>query len=160
VFGPRDRGFLPLFRLARRGLFLVPSKVDTYFTLIDVADLARAVVLAVESEQASGETFFVGHPSPHTGVDLLAAIAAAEGRRFTPRRLPEPIVSGLASLGDLAWKPGFRLPIDSGRLRELRVSGFVCSVERIERVLGFRAEIGLEDGIARAWRWYRDQGWI
>lgn len=160
VFGPRDRGFLPLFRMARRGLFLVPSRAETFFTLIHVADLVRAVVLAADSERTVGETLFVGHPSPRTGTDLLRAIAAAEGRPFTPRRVPPAIFSGAASLGDLAWKFGVTPLVDSGRLRELHAAGFVCSVDRIRQVLGFEAEIPLEEGIARTSRWYREQGWI
>jgi nucleoside-diphosphate-sugar epimerase len=160
VFGPRDRGFLPLFRMARRGLFFVPSHEETFFTLIHVNDLVRAVVLAVESERAVGETMFVGHPSPRTGTDLLRAIAAAEGRRFTPLRIPRALFSGAAALGDLAWKIGVKPLVDSGRLRELHAAGFVCSVDRIQQVLGFEAEIPIEEGIARTSRWYREQGWI
>jgi nucleoside-diphosphate-sugar epimerase len=159
VFGPRDRGFLPLFRMARRGLFLVPSRAETFFTLIDVADLVRAVTLAVESDKAVGETFFVGHATPHTGLDVLRAIASAERRPFRPRRVPSSLFSGLAAAGDIAWKFGVRPLVDSGRLRELHASGFVCSVDRIREVLGFSAETSLEEGIARTARWYRDHGW-
>ncbi len=159
VFGPRDRGFLPLFRLGRRGVFLVPSRDDMFFTLIHIHDLADAVLRAVEAEHAGGETFFVGHPSPRTGTDVLRAIANAEGRPFAPRRVPRAVFSAAAALGDLSWKLGVKPIVDSGRLRELHASGFVCSVERIREVLGFEAATPVEEGIAETARWYREHGW-
>src|ERR1019366_8346883 len=42
IYGPRDRGFLRLFRLAARGRFLLFAPPDTAFTLIHVDDAARA----------------------------------------------------------------------------------------------------------------------
>lgn len=159
VFGPRDRGFLPLFRMGRRGFFLVPSSPATSFTLIHIADLARAVLLAADDERAKGETLFVGHARARTGDDLLRAIAAAEGRSFRPVRVPAPLFTATARLGDLCWKMGIKPLVDSGRLVELRAKGFVCSVDRAREVLGFEAEIDLEPGIAETARWYRAHGW-
>ena len=66
MYGPRDRGFLPLFRLARRGLTLLSTPPETSFTFIFIDDVVRAIVLAATDQRAAGETFFVGHPS-HSG---------------------------------------------------------------------------------------------
>jgi nucleoside-diphosphate-sugar epimerase len=159
VYGPRDHGFLPLFRMARRGLFLVPSSETTSFTLLSVTDLARAVLLAADAQAGTGETLFVGHPVPRTGDEVLRAIAASEGRTFRPIRVPAPVFTAAAALGDLAWTFGVKPMVDSGRLVELRAKGFVCSVERIRRVLGFEAEIPLATGIAQTAHWYREQRW-
>jgi nucleoside-diphosphate-sugar epimerase len=159
VFGPRDRGFLTLFRMVRRGIFLVPTPADTWFTLIFVGDLVRAVQAAVESGAAIGETFFVGHREPRTGRDLLRAIARAEQRPFRPWPVPAALLSALALCGDFAWKLGVEPLVDSSRLAELRARGFVCSVEHIREVLGFEAQTALEDGVAQTAQWYRDRGW-
>jgi nucleoside-diphosphate-sugar epimerase len=160
VYGPRDHGFLPLFRMAERGLFLVPSDERTSFTLVHVSDLARAVQLAAMSDAAIGETLFLGHAQPHTGLDVLRAIARATSRPFKPRHVPVPLVVALAKTGDLLWKLGVKPTVDSGRLAELRANGFVCSVARAREVLGFEAATDLQDGMAETARWYRAQGWI
>lgn len=159
VYGPRDRGFLPLFRLARRGLFVVPTGAHTAFTLIYISDLVRAIQLAVQTDAAVGETLFVGHSQASTGVELLAAVAAAEGRRFRPYLVPRPIVSALASAGDIAWKLGMKPLVDSSRYAELRAEGFVCAVDRARRVLGFTADTALEHGVGLTATWYRNEGW-
>jgi dihydroflavonol-4-reductase len=159
VYGPRDYGFLPLYRMARRGLFFVPSGADTFFTLIFIADLVRAVMLAAEGKAAVGETLFIGHPEPRTGSDVLRAVAAFEQRRYRPFPLPAPLFTLLAKVGDLSWKLGVKPLVDSGRLVELRAEGFVCSVDRARDVLGFSAGTALEAGVAETAAWYRAHGW-
>ncbi len=158
VYGPRDHGFLPLYRMARKGLFLVPSGADTFFTLIFIADLVRAVLLAAERDAADSETLFIGHPEPRTGGDVLRAIAAFEQRPYRPFSVPAPLFTLLAKAGDLSWKLGVKPMVDSGRLVELRATGFVCAVDRARDVLGFTAETPLEAGVAATAAWYREHG--
>ena len=79
---------------------------------------------------------------------------------FRPVRVPAPIFSAAAALGDLSWKLGIKPLVDSGRLVELRAEGFVCSVERVREVLGFVAATELAQGIAMTHRWYVDNGWL
>jgi nucleoside-diphosphate-sugar epimerase len=160
IYGPRDRGFLPLFKMGERGIFLVPSAGRTAFTLVHIEDVARAVLLAAQSDQSVGHTLFIGHPHPRTGEDVLAAIAAAAGRRFRPMRVPAALFTVAARIGDLSWQMGLRPLIDSGRLVELRASGFVCSVERARETLGFAATKDFAAGIAETRRWYLEKGWI
>ena len=160
VYGPRDRGFLPLFRLAKRGLFFLTSSPSTPLTLLYAADLARAIVLAASQPLASGQTLFVGHPSLQTTGDVLAALAAACGRTYRPRRVPLVLLEALARMGELSWMLGARPLIDKGRLIELQAPGFVCSVDRIRDALGFTASVPLREGFERTATWYREQGWM
>ncbi len=160
AYGPRDRGFLPLFRLSRRGLFLLPTRASMPFTLIDVADLARAVILASESDRAVGETIAVGHPQPHTTDDILRTLADVFSRRYRPVGVPGPAVRAMAALGDLSWALGYRFVFDSGRLAEFNAEGFVCSVDRARDVLGFTASTALDEGFKRAAMWYQRERWI
>ena len=160
VYGPRDRGFLPLFRLARRGLFVQPTPAQMPFTLVDVGDLSRAVVLAASSPRAVGETFFVGHPQPQTTAQILGTLAQVYGRRYVPRGLPRPLARAAAAIGDLAWRCGTKFVFDSGRYAEFKADGFVCSVERARALLEFTAQTSLADGFARTAAWYRDHRWV
>ena len=60
VYGPRDRGFLPLFRLASRGMFLMVTRPTTPFTFIYVDDLVQAVVTAATDERAANRDVLPG----------------------------------------------------------------------------------------------------
>lgn len=160
VYGPRDRGFLPLFRAARRGLFLSPARPDAAFTLIDVRDLAEAVRLAAVSDQAVSQTFFVGHAVPRTTTDILVTMAAVFGKTAQPVTIPLPVVRAAAIVGELAWRLNQRFVIDGSRYAELSSEGFVCSVDAIRERLGFVAATDLYEGFRSTKEWYEQAGWL
>jgi nucleoside-diphosphate-sugar epimerase len=160
VYGPRDRQFLPLFRLASRGWFPLVTPPETSFTLIAAEDVARAVVMAAEDPRAIGQALFLGHPTPQTSGAILQHLARLFDRGYTPIRVPRWALRALAAAGDVAWRFGVAPLVDSARLAELRAEGFVCSVDRARGVLGFTAEAPLPDGLARTLRWYREQRWM
>ncbi|HEY7169252.1 MAG TPA: NAD(P)-dependent oxidoreductase [Vicinamibacterales bacterium] len=160
VYGPRDRGFLPLFRMARRGLFLYAAPPATAFTFVHVEDLVDALLRAASDDRAIGRTFFVGHPEPVTTEVLLRTIAEAEGKPYRPRSVAPIALDAAAALGELAWRIGRPPLLDRGRLAELQSGGFVCAVDRIRDGLGFVATIPIRDGIERTARAYRECGWL
>jgi nucleoside-diphosphate-sugar epimerase len=161
VYGPRDRGFLPLFRMAARGIFLQAVAPAMPFSFVFIDDLAAAVAaVAAAGERAAGGTFFIAHPEVSTADDLLRQLAAIYGRPYRPWRVPGPALGALAWLGDRAWGLGVKPLLDSGRLREFRAEGFVCAVDRARDVLGFDARVPLAEGLQRTARWYHDLGWV
>jgi nucleoside-diphosphate-sugar epimerase len=160
VYGPRDRGFLPLFRMAKRGLFILPADPATLFTFIFVDDLVRGVMLAASSDRAVGQTMFLGHAEPKSADDLLRTAAGVFGRPYRPRVLPRAIVRLAAAAGDVSWKLGKQPIIDRGRLAELDAEGFVCSVDRVRELTGFTASVSLTEGINRTAAWYRANRWL
>jgi len=160
VYGPRDVAFLPVFRMAARGIFLHVTDREYSFTLVHAHDLARAVVIVASHAASAVETFFVGHPDPVTADALLRRLADVFGRSYRPWRVPVPLVHAIASAGQMAWTLGVTPPVDRSRFIELNAEGFVCSVERARRMVGFSAEIPLEVGLAETARWYQAKGWV
>jgi dihydroflavonol-4-reductase len=160
VYGPRDRGFLPLFRMAARGVFIqaVPPAMPFRFIFID--DLARGVAQAASAREPSGEVLYLAHPQTFTSEELLRGLADVFGKPYRPWRIPGPVLTAAAGVGDLAWRLGIRPLLDSSRLAEFRAAGFVCSVDRAREVLGFAATTGLEEGLAATARWYRQNKWL
>jgi nucleoside-diphosphate-sugar epimerase len=160
VYGPRDRQFLTLLRLAVRGIFLLVAEPGTAFTLIYADDLARAVRMATEDSRAEGQCFFVGSVPPHTADEVLRSVAGACGRPYRPIRVPRLALRTLALAGAAAWRLGHVPPIDPSRLVELSAPGFVCAVDRARDVIGFTASTPLGEGLERTVRWYRAEGWL
>jgi dihydroflavonol-4-reductase len=93
VYGPGDRGFLPLFRMASRGLFLLPADAALPFTIIYVEDVARAVVLAAIA-LASG-----AGRAGQAGTAGGAGRAGGAGGAGEPGRAGEASGSGEAVVG-------------------------------------------------------------
>jgi nucleoside-diphosphate-sugar epimerase len=160
VYGPRDRAFLPLVRLAAHGLFPLAAPRATPFTFVHVDDVVRAVLLATEDGAGSGDAMFIGHAEPHTTESFLGHLAVILERRYRPVPVPRILMRALASLGDLAWTLGREPMLDSARLAEFGAVGFVCSVEHARDALGFTAAVALPAGLSQTIRWYRDRGWV
>jgi nucleoside-diphosphate-sugar epimerase len=67
----------------------------------------------------------------------------------------------VAIAGDVAGMlRGKPVVINSRRYAELASEGFVCRVDRLRDRLGVVAEIGLREGLADAFAWYRTAGWL
>ena len=158
VYGPRDRDFLFLFKLARWGLFPILNDPASAYTLIDIHDLIDALLALPEQPAAWGEVFFVGHPDAVTQTDLGRTLMAAVGRRYRRIRVPAIVLrllSELGELGSLVGRPGL---LNRSRYRELTAPGFVCSVDKARDRLGIVAQINLHEGFAQTAAWYREQG--
>jgi nucleoside-diphosphate-sugar epimerase len=160
VYGPRDRAFLPLFRLASRGISLMAAEPSTCVTLIYIDDLLDGLTLASTSDRSVGETIFLGHVEPSAVGDLMRQFAEACGRTYRPWHVPRIALRAAALAGELWWHAG-RVPVlDRARLAELTAEGFVCSVTRARDLLGFNARVPLAEGLDRTVHWYREKGWL
>lgn len=95
VFGPEDDFFNRFASLARFLPFLpLIGGGHTRFQPIYVDDVAEAVLAAIESSHARGQTFELGGPTVYTFKELLQYILTVTQRR----RLLIPIPFGLAKL--------------------------------------------------------------
>ncbi|MBI4513801.1 MAG: NAD-dependent epimerase/dehydratase family protein [Gemmatimonadetes bacterium] len=160
VYGPRDRDSLPFFRHAARGRLFVPGHDGPRVHLVHARDVARAVLLALERDAALGATLFIGHPRPCGWADLRLALEAACGHPIRAVSVPRWLalaVAGLATLLGLARRrPGV---LDWRRAQDL-YGRWLCDVRRAETLLGWRAEVDLENGFKETVAWYRSAGWL
>ena len=99
--------------------------------LVHVRDVARATVLALHSEEATGQAINVGVGSPMTIVQFAQLLAKQMGADIRPE------VTGKFRVGDIrhCW----------------------ADPARAEKLLGFTAEIPLEAGVAELVDWVSTQ---
>ncbi|MDH3196667.1 MAG: NAD-dependent epimerase/dehydratase family protein [Candidatus Krumholzibacteria bacterium] len=161
VYGPRDRAFVPLARLARSGWTLRLSGNPQPVSAIHVRDLVRGIVAAALADRATGETYYLTHDTPVTWEAVGRTMAAALGRRARTLGVPRAIVPLVAlaagSLARLSGRPN-RMPRD--RVADLFQSAWTCSGAKARAQLGFEAAIDYEQGMTELARWYREAGWI
>ena len=161
VYGPRDREFLRLFRLVRRGLLPLPGGGGQELSLVHAADLAGALVAAARSEACRGGTYHAAGPERVTQRELAGLVGQAVGRR--PRLLPLPpaaVFATLALSGSLARLRGRATLLGPDKLPELLAPAWTCSSAALERDAGWRARTPLADGLRTTAEWYRREGWL
>ncbi|HEX8388584.1 MAG TPA: NAD(P)H-binding protein [Sphingomonas sp.] len=153
VYGPGDLEQLDVFRLAKRGLALLPP--PGLMSAIMVDDLAA--LLATLAERGGPRTTYEpddGHPLAHA--DYARAIGRSLGRTV----LPLPLPAALLRLG--AWADGRLRGADAkltpDRARYMAHPDWTADPARRPPSDLWAPRVPLAEGLAETARWYRAQG--
>jgi dihydroflavonol-4-reductase len=160
VYGPRDRQFLPAFKVAKSGW--VPVLGDGYqeLSLIHVRDLAGALI-AAGAPSAEGRTYHAAHPVTVTQREFMAGIGRAVGREVRIVPVPKPIVmTALYVVGTVADLVGSGTVLRPTKAPEFFAPAWTCSGAPLASDTGWSARIGLDEGLAETAAWYREAQWL
>jgi nucleoside-diphosphate-sugar epimerase len=161
VYGPGDRQFLRLFRMARWGVLPLLGNGRQELSLVHVDDLVCALLAVAESDAALDRTYHVAHPDVVTQPELLDAIARRLGRRARAIRVPTLAArAAFAVSGRIAQSFGRATLLHSDRATELLAPAWTCSSAALSADVGWRATVRLEDGLRTTVEWYRSNGWL
>lgn len=147
VYGTRVKGnYNRLLHAIAKGRFIPLGDGANRRTLVYDKDVARAVLLALQSPHAVGKTFNVTDGVFYTVSDIIEAICAALGRKPPPFALPVmPMRWTAAFLEDSAKFIGLKSPINRSTIdkytEDIAVDG-----TRIQRELGFIPAYDLAQG--------------
>jgi dihydroflavonol-4-reductase len=161
IYGPGDRRLLKLFKLATKPVFPLFGKGKGLYHLIHVDDLTDIFITAALHPDAAGEAFIAGNPDP-SSLEQIATIVSRElgSRRVRFVRLPAWPLFLAADLCEGVCKPlGVAPP-----LYRRRVAFFTkdraFNTTKLQRRLGYRFSVPVEDGVRTTARWYRQAGWL
>lgn len=158
VYGPGDRETLELFKMAARGLVLLPP--HGRLSVIHVDDLSR-LLLALANPKCPPRLLVEpddGRQGGWTHEAFGQALGQAVGRRVVTLSMPRPMLR----LG--AWIDGM-LRGSAAKLTPDRVSYFCHPDWTVHPSRGapeslWRPEIDTDEGLAATARWYRAEGWL
>lgn len=157
VYGPGDRGTLPLIKELTRPVAVIPGRSDARFSLIHVRDLARLVTLSAVSQLRGLHEVSDGRAGGYAWMDLIAAGQTLRGGRIRPVFLPKAVPAAVAlaaeGLSRFTGKPGM---VNRGKVRELYHPDWVSH----EGSLRLSDPIRFDDGLAETIAWYRAAGWL
>ncbi|MGB3320135.1 MAG: NAD(P)H-binding protein [Sphingopyxis granuli] len=160
VFGPGDTEMLDLFRMARRGLMLIPPRGR--MSAIYVDELARLLVaLAAERHAGVGQTYEPddGQPGGWSHRGFARAIGRAVGRdRVATLAVPAPLLHAGARLDMLVRRHRAKLTAD--RARYIAHPDWVAAEGACPPPDLWRPAVDTADALAETVRWYRQEGWL
>lgn len=148
VYGAGGRGNMErMGALVRRGLFPPIPDTGNRRSLVHVSDLVAAMRRVVGEPRAVGRVYIVAHAHAPSGRALYDAMRKALACPPQHWAVPLMALQGGAILGGwLGHVLGRRLPLDREVLD--RLLGSACySPARIERELGWRAQVDLDAGL-------------
>jgi nucleoside-diphosphate-sugar epimerase len=160
VYGPWDREFLRLFKIARSGIVPMFGDGSQRLSLVFAPDLATAIVACVEGNPPPG-VYYPAHPEPTTQRALVECIGAALGSRVRVLPLPRAIVRPLCVVSGTAAKLAGRATLLSAdKANELLADAWLCSPTALEAATGWRASTDLGSGLRQTATWYRKMSWL
>lgn len=161
VFGPYDRDFLVLFRLAARGLLVFPGTAEHWLSLLHVDDVSDAMVQAGTSDVAIARTYFLASREAVQWRTLGDHLAAAVGRSVRTLDLPTFAVQSVSAVGEWLGRLSHRVTLANRSKAALARQPFwVCSSARASSELGLRESHSLPDSVRDTYYWYRENGWV
>ncbi|WP_166824383.1 NAD-dependent epimerase/dehydratase family protein [Thalassoroseus pseudoceratinae] len=163
IYGPRDRTVFPriMERLKSKQFRYLGSR-DKLINNTYVSNLVDAIFLALESEEALGETLNITDARLVSKEELVAGIAEGVGYHVPTRTVPLPIAKGLARLleGTYRLVGAKHAPIlSSARIKFLGLN-LDYSIEKARRVLGYAPAVDFQEGLQNTLEWYRQHDMV
>ena len=157
VYGPGDRGTLPLIHELTRPIAAIPGRRDARFSLIHGRDLARIVADSIAGDEQGIHEVSDSKSGGYGWAELIDAASALRGAPvravFLPRAIPAAVALGAEALSRIRDKPGL---INRGKIAELYHPDWVCR----EGTLTLADPTSFAEGLAETVAWYRAAGWL
>lgn len=163
VYGPYDKAFLPVFKMARHRIRPVFQKGISEFSLIHVIDLCNIIVrLTLNPRLKQDEIFFVNDGEPiHTQGEMFDLL----GKNIQGRMISIPVskfllgsFSYLAELSGTVMGKTPMLTVD--KYREFKQKAWTCYSDKLMDFLDYRIKYPLEKGLRDTYTWYRMHHWL
>jgi uncharacterized protein YbjT (DUF2867 family) len=158
VYGPGDTEMLDLFRMAARGVVMLPP--GGRMSVVHVADLAALLVRLAGGAGDANAIHEVddGAPRGWSHKDFADALGDAVGRKVRAFSTPK-LALHLAAQGDRLLR-GKAAKLTPDRARYIAHSDWTAHPDRKPPSQLWSAEIPTRQGLADTARWYRAQGWL
>lgn len=161
IYGPGDPGrWLMLFKRTAHGRFLMFGDGRTAYHPLYIDNLVDAFELAMEREEARGQTYLIGDDEYYTLNEIVRLVGEAQNLDvsviyvpFWPLYLAAVLCEAVCAPLRVS-PPLFRRRVDWFR----QVRAF--DVSKAQRELGYRSRIDLREGLARTAAWYKAHGYL
>jgi nucleoside-diphosphate-sugar epimerase len=137
-----------MFRAVQAGRFLPLPDTGNRRSMVHVADVAQAALLAAGREEAAGRVYLLSDGEPYSTRRIYEAMCHSVGRPVSRWRVPQSLLQLAARAGDVLGGNGRRpVPFDSEVLDRLLGSAWYDS-SRARRELEWRPSWTLEEALA------------
>lgn len=161
VYGPREENIYSFFKSAAKGICPIIGNGKTpRVSLVHVQDLVDGILLAAEYTHEGTEIFFISSEQTYNWNQIKEATSFALGRRLLPLYISPKIVEKVGAISESVGSFLGSYPIfNREKAKELSLE-WTCSVDKAKKLLGYRQQVSLEQGILDTIRWYQKHHWI
>ena len=157
VYGPGDRGTLPLLRSLTQSFAVIPSSSMSRFSLIYVDDLARIIMEAAGATRTGVVELDDGQRQGHDWRELAHIASVSEQKSVAPIFLPRPVAMSVAAIVEAIGRITGRLPfVSPDKIKQLYFADWVSRGEGWP----LKEPVGFAQGLSMTLDWYRKEQWL
>ncbi|MGQ0559192.1 MAG: NAD-dependent epimerase/dehydratase family protein [Sphingosinicella sp.] len=158
IYGPGDRETFALFRMARRGLVVMPPR--GHFSIIHVEDLCRLLLGVLDQPDSHAEIYEPddGREGGWAHRHFARTLSRQFGRRAATLSMPRPMLRGAARIDRIVRRERAQLTED--RVRYFCHPDWVVTAHRRPPAEIWQPEIATPAGLKATADWYAEQGWF
>ena len=158
VFGPGDMDMLEAFRIVRKGIIPMLGRNERWYSVIYVNDLVRGMITAAAS-LCQNEIFYIANAEPIEWQGFLQEVSRLLGRKKISKIvIPEILGRILAEFSEIHIRAFKRKAIfNRDKFNEMKFPAWVCSAEKIGKMLHFQPQIPILEALQETIPWYQEQ---
>ncbi|BHH86311.1 NAD-dependent epimerase/dehydratase family protein [Desulforhopalus sp. 52FAK] len=160
VYGPGDMRTLKLFSMIAKGRFFYVGQGEATVHFVDVRDLARSFILAMEHTDVNGEVFIIAGDTVMPLKDLAQMIAERCNVRKPWIKLPVKPMQMAGTLCEMICSPfGIEPPLYRRRV-DFFTKDRSFNTDKAKRLLGFESRQGVGEELDDIIKWYRTNSYL
>ena len=158
VYGPGDRETLELFKMAKRGLVMLPP--EGRLSVIHADDLADLLLDLAEGKGPAGALYEPddGKEDGYSHKEFATALGLAVGRKNVALSMPGAVLGAAARLDRLVR--GRKAKLTPDRAAYFCHPDWVVAADKRPPGQVWSPRIDTGEGLRQTADWYRAQGWI
>jgi len=161
IYGPGDpERFLYLFHFARKGKFYMFGSGKAFYHPVYIDNLCDGFYAAWESDKINAEVYIIADKDYFTIKELVKKIGQSMGIKVKFIHLPFFPLYIAACLCEFIYKPFKKSP----PLFRRRVDWFrqnrAFKIDKARQELNYNPRIGIEEGLKRTAKWYKDNNYL
>ena len=161
IYGPGDpERFLFLFRLAKKKRFIMFGNGKAFYHPVYIDNLVDGFYAAFKSKRENAEPYIIADEEYFTIKELVKKVGDSMGTEVRFIRLPFIPLYIMAAVCEAVCVPlKIKPPIFRRRVDWFRQNrAFV--IDKPKKELAYIPRIGIEEGLKRTAKWYKEEGYI
>jgi nucleoside-diphosphate-sugar epimerase len=160
IYGPGDDRTLKIFKMIARRQFFYIGNGEAFVHWIDVRDLAKAFILAMEKSHLNGETYIIAGEKAVPLSRMVETVARYLQVPPPGLHLPVKPMQALGSLCEAIFTPLRLQPPIFRRRVDFFTKSRYFDASKAARDLGFRPTQPFEEELSDITQWYQNNGYL
>ena len=162
VYGAGDKDFLKLFKMVKNHIVFINSFKTKSYNLIHIDELTEIIEQIILNKNAFNEILFAAHPKKIKNIELHKLIGKAINSKTITVRIPEFMLSPIASFMEFLsfiFRRNFPI-LNRDKVKEFKEDHWIVDTSKTSKKLEIEFEDEYINNFNKTYEWYKNKGWL